>query len=109
MTASSFHVAKLIRDDKDERLKAQHHCMFRLLVWGAFVVALGLAFGGVQAMTIPAPEKAFVQVGQLAILSCNLSFAKMVRDQQEVRKLTQAGGEGAAGGSCGAGSCAWCG
>ena len=109
MCASSFHVAKLIRDDKDEKLKAQHHCMFRLLVWGAFVIALGLAFIGVQVMTIPAPEKAYIQVGQLAILSCNLSFAKMIRDGQEVRKLTQAGAPAENNTSCGAGSCAWCG
>mmetsp|Transcript_41558 Transcript_41558/g.137717 ORF Transcript_41558/g.137717 Transcript_41558/m.137717 type:complete len:317 (+) Transcript_41558:75-1025(+) len=89
MMTSSFHLAKLIRDQADPVLAKDVHLAFVFLVWASFAVACTIGFGGVQMMTIPEPKRRFLTNGLLFMLSSTLSTAKLVRDRAEVRKLAK--------------------
>jgi len=98
MTASSFHLAKLIRDKnavKEGQNVIAPHESFTALVVISWLLSVGLAFGGLQVMkNLDKMHRTFVLTGMAYILASVINLAKSVRDQQEMRGILLAGDGG---------------
>jgi len=95
MVASSFHLAKLIRDKnavKEGQNVITPHQSFTALVYISWSLSVGLAFGGLQVMEgLDKMHRTFVLTGMAYILASVINLAKSVRDQQEMRVILENG------------------
>ncbi|MDK2124907.1 YiaA/YiaB family inner membrane protein [Parachitinimonas caeni] len=84
---SAFSVAKLIRDNRDERVDTG---AWMVTVWVGFAVAVGLTGWGLYRMTIPEGQRAYMIVSWLFLMSSVFTLAKTVRDKQDADMLEHA-------------------
>jgi len=87
--ASSFHLAKLVRDRNDpmkaKELKAQF--AFQILVGLSSVLSFCILVGGICIMPLDISKKMFLVVGCGLVLSTAFFLAKHVRDSLELQQL----------------------
>jgi hypothetical protein len=77
---STFAVAKMVRDNRDEKIDTGSWVM---TVWIAFLSAVAMTAWGLFRMTIGDWEKGFMVVSWLFLVSTAFTLAKTVRDKQE--------------------------
>jgi hypothetical protein len=85
---SAFNTAKLVRDLADPVLAENANCPFVIMTACSFLGALTIGIGGVFYMPIPDPKKRFITNGLCFCVASSFALAKMVRDRNEVQKLT---------------------
>jgi hypothetical protein len=89
--ASSFHLAKLVRDRADpmksKELRTQ--LPFQALVVIASVSSFSVLLGGIFLMPLKTPKKVFLVVGSGFMLSTAFFLAKHVRDQLELKNVLE--------------------
>lgn len=81
---ASFTLAKMIRDNRDERIDTGAWVM---TVWIGFAVAVLLTAWGLFRMNIGDWEKSYMVVSWLFLVTTVFSLAKTVRDKQEADLL----------------------
>merc|ERR1712006_34097 len=91
MTASSFHLAKLIRD-KNAASEGQNviapYRSYAAFVYISWFLSVGLAFGGLQVMEgLDKMHRTFVLTGMAYVLASVINLAKSIRDNQEMRAV----------------------
>jgi len=83
--SAAFVLAKYVRDQ--EKSKAEGRAagvpMFRLVVWGGFLLAMALTGWGLLRMEINETYKAFLGVSWLYLITCTFTLAKTSRDAYE--------------------------
>ncbi len=77
---SAFTLAKMIRDNRDERVDTTPWIM---TVWIGFLVTVVLTAWGLFRMKIGTWEKSYMVVSWLFLVSAAFTLAKLVRDKQE--------------------------
>ena len=87
---SAFTLAKMIRDNRDERVDTAPWIM---TVWIGFSVAVALTAWGLFRMKIGTWEKGYMVVSWLFLVSTAFTLAKLVRDKQEADILESSGAE----------------
>jgi hypothetical protein len=85
---SAFNIAKLVRDLADPVLAQNANCPFVIMTVCSFLGALILGVGGVFYMPIPDSKKRFIVNGLCFCVASSFALAKLVRDRNEVQKLT---------------------
>lgn len=87
--ASSFHLAKLVRDRMDATKGAElaKQKPFQLLVVLSSLLSTGMLLVGIIVMPLDVPKKLFLFTGASFVLSASFFLAKNVRDRQEAEKL----------------------
>jgi hypothetical protein len=75
--SSAFALAKFVRDNEGRRVDTP---LWGLVVWGGFVLAMGLTGWGLVRMEISPPYKAFLGVCWLFLISSVFTLAKTLRD-----------------------------
>lgn len=82
--SAAFVLAKFVRDNESAtRRGAGDTPMWKLVVWGGFVVAMGLTGWGLLGMDINITYKAFLGVSWLYLITTAFTLAKMLRDRHE--------------------------
>ncbi len=81
---ASFTLAKMIRDNRDQRIDTG---AWVITVWAGFAMAVSLTAWGLFRMAIGECEKACMIVAWLFLLNTVFSVAKLVRDKQEADLL----------------------
>jgi len=76
-----FVLAKFVRDTAQERGKGSP--LFKVVVWGGFLVAMGLTGWGLIRMEISDNYKAFLGVCWLYLVTTAFTLAKTLRDRYE--------------------------
>lgn len=76
-----FVLAKFVRDTAQERGKGSP--LFKVVVWGGFLVAMGLTGWGLLRMEITDNYKAFLGVCWLYLVTTAFTLAKTLRDRYE--------------------------
>lgn len=83
--SAAFVLAKFVRDN--EAAQAQGRVadtpLFKLVVWGGFLLAMTLTGWGLLHMTINDTYKAFLGVSWLYLITCTFTLAKTLRDRHE--------------------------
>jgi len=87
---SAFTLAKMIRDNRDERVDTPPWIM---TVWVGFIVAVVLTAWGLFRMNIGTWEKGYMVVSWLFLVSTAFTLAKSIRDKQEADILESSGAE----------------
>lgn len=87
---ASFTLAKMIRDNRDERTDTPSWVM---TVWVGFFVAVMLTAWGLFRMKIGDWEKGYMIVSWLFLVSTVFTLAKSVRDKQEADILESSASE----------------
>jgi hypothetical protein len=86
--SAAFVLAKFVRDNESAaRRGAGDTPMWKLVVWGGFVVAMGLTGWGLSGMDINVTYKAFLGVSWLYLITTAFTLAKMLRDRHEADLL----------------------
>ena len=79
-----FVLAKFVRDNqRGAAAGAGDTPMWRLVVWGGFLTAMGLTGWGLVRMEINDTYKAFLGVSWLFLISSAFTLAKTLRDRHE--------------------------
>ena len=78
--SAAFALAKFIRDNATRAVDTP---LWRLVVWGGFVLAMTLTAWGLVQMEINPAYKAFLGVGWLFLISACFTLAKTLRDAHE--------------------------
>jgi hypothetical protein len=78
--SSSFVLAKCIRDNQYHRVDTT---AWRVQVWAAFAIAVGLTGWGVQWLELPDPDRDYLVASGLFLLSATFTLTKTVRDKHE--------------------------
>jgi len=78
--SSAFALAKFIRDNEGRRVDTP---MWRGVVWGAFLLAMGLTGWGLWRMAIQPVWQAYLLVAWLFLISSVFTLAKTLRDAYE--------------------------
>ena len=81
--SAAFVLAKYVRDNQGGAAAAGDTPMWRFVVWGGFVVAMGLTGWGLLTMMINPTYKAFLGVSWLYMITTAFTLAKMLRDKHE--------------------------
>jgi hypothetical protein len=83
--SAAFVLAKFVRDNEKSRVQggATDSPMFRLVVWGGFLIAMALTGWGLVRMEIHETYKAFLGVSWLYLITCTFTLAKTLRDAHE--------------------------
>ena len=81
--SATFVLAKFVRDHDDARNAGGDTPMWRFVVWGGFVIAMGLTGWGLMNMEISPTYKAFLGVSWLYLITTAFTLAKMLRDRHE--------------------------
>ncbi|MGE4240313.1 YiaA/YiaB family inner membrane protein [Ramlibacter sp.] len=83
--SAAFVLAKFVRDNDSARRERRpaDTPMFKLVVWGAFFLAMALTGWGLVRMEINETYKAFLSVSWLYLITCTFTLAKMLRDRHE--------------------------
>lgn len=86
---AAFTLAKMIRDNRDERIDTGAWIM---TVWIGFFVAVVLTAWGLFRMKIGDWEKAYMVVSWIFLVNMVFTVAKTVRDKQEADVLESSSG-----------------
>jgi hypothetical protein len=78
--SAAFALAKFIRDNEGRVVDTP---LWRLVVWGAFVLAMTLTGWGLLQMEISPAYKAFLGVSWLFLISTAFTLAKTLRDAHD--------------------------
>jgi hypothetical protein len=83
--SAAFVLAKFVRDNDKARREGRpaDTPMFRLVVWGGFLLAMALTAWGLMRMEINETYKAFLGVSWLYLITCTFTLAKTLRDAHE--------------------------
>ena len=82
--SAAFVLAKFVRDSQRGAIAgAGDTPMWRLVVWGGFLTAMGLTAWGLVRMDINDTYKAFLGVSWLFLISSAFTLAKTLRDRHE--------------------------
>jgi len=82
--SAAFVLAKFVRDNQSGATPgAGDTPMWKLVVWGGFLTAMGLTGWGLLRMEIGDNYKAFLGVSWLFLISSAFTLAKMLRDRHE--------------------------
>ena len=81
--SATFMLSKFVRDNQSSRRGAGDTPLWKLVVWGAFAVAMGLTGWGLVGMEINVTYKAFLGVSWLYLITSAFTLAKMLRDRYE--------------------------
>jgi hypothetical protein len=83
--SAAFALAKFVRDNQHGAAAgAGDTPMWKLVVWGGFLTAMGLTGWGLLRMEISETYKAFLGVSWLFLISSAFTLAKALRDRHEV-------------------------
>jgi hypothetical protein len=90
--SNAFVLAKFVRDNQPQLGKrpsgrAADTPLFRYVIWGGFMLAMGLTGWGLLRMEISETYKAFLGVCWLYLITCAFTLAKMLRDRHEADLL----------------------
>ena len=85
---AAFAVAKTIRDNRDGQVDTKSWVM---TVWVAFAAAVALTAWGLWRMNIPGPEKNYMMVSWLFLVSSTFTLAKTIRDGHEAELMERSG------------------
>ena len=88
--STAFALAKFVRDNEGKTVDTP---MWKLVVWGGFVLAMALTGWGLWRMGIQPVWKAYLLVSWLFLISSVFTLAKMLRDAHEA-DLQQARAQG---------------
>ena len=78
--SAAFALAKFIRDNEGRAVDTP---LWRLVVWGAFALAMALTGWGLAQMEINPAYKAFLGVSWLFLISAAFTLAKTLRDAHD--------------------------
>jgi hypothetical protein len=78
--SSTFALAKFVRDNEGARVDSP---MWKGVVWGAFLIAMGLTAWGLLRMQIQPVWQAYLLVSWLFLISSTFTLAKTLRDAYE--------------------------
>ncbi len=83
--SAAFVLAKYVRDQEKTQAegKLADTPMFKLVVWGGFVLAMSLTGWGLWRMEVNETYKAFLGVSWLYLITCTFTLAKTLRDRHE--------------------------
>jgi len=85
--STAFALAKFIRDNEGTEGRrsgtAGDTPLWKLVVWGGFVVAMALTGWGLWGMEINPTYKAYLGVSWLYLITTAFTLAKMLRDRHE--------------------------
>lgn len=82
--SAAFVLAKFVRDSQHGAMPgAGDTPMWKLVVWGGFLTAMGLTGWGLLRMDISDTYRAFLGVSWLFLISCAFTLAKTLRDRHE--------------------------
>ena len=82
--SAAFVLAKFVRDSQRGAIAgAGDTPMWRLVVWGGFLTAMGLTAWGLVRMDINDTYKAFLGVSWLFLITSAFTLAKTLRDRHE--------------------------
>lgn len=83
--SAAFVLAKFVRDNEKTSAegRATDTPMFKFVVWGGFVLAVGLTSWGLLRMEVNDTYKAFLGVSWLYLITCTFTLAKTLRDRHE--------------------------
>lgn len=83
--SAAFVLAKYVRDQEKSRIEGRmiDTPMFKLVVWGGFLLAMSLTGWGLWRMEINETYKAFLGVSWLYLITCSFTLAKTLRDRHE--------------------------
>ncbi len=86
--SAAFVLAKFVRDNESTSRRGggqggKDVPMWKLVVWGGFMVAMGLTGWGLLGMEINVTYKAFLGVSWLYLITTAFTLAKMLRDRHE--------------------------
>ncbi|MDB5828473.1 MAG: YiaAB two helix domain protein [Variovorax sp.] len=88
--SAAFVLAKFVRDNQRDEGDAAGSVpaagdtpMWKLVVWGGFITAMGLTAWGLVRMDINDAYKAFLGVSWLFLISSAFTLAKTLRDRHE--------------------------
>jgi len=82
--SAAFVLAKFVRDSqRGASASAGDAPMWKLVVWGGFLTAMGLTGWGLLRMEISETYKAFLGVSWLFLISTAFTLAKALRDRHE--------------------------
>ena len=80
-----FVLSKAVRDSHQAALTGEAETpMWRLVVWGGFLLAMSLTGWGLWRMEVHETYKAFLGVSWLYLITCTFTLAKTLRDHHEV-------------------------
>lgn len=84
-----FVLSKSIRDEEksDQDGRNADLPMFKVMVWGGFLLAMALTAWGLWRMDISQSYKAFLGVSWLYLITCSFTLAKTLRDRHEADLL----------------------
>lgn len=82
--SAAFVLAKFVRDQQTTSAEAKDTPMFKLVVWGGFLLAMSLTGWGLWRMEVHETYKAFLGVSWLYLIACTFTLAKTLRDHHEV-------------------------
>ncbi len=81
--SAAFVLAKYVRDQEKAQSELKDTPMFKLVVWGGFVLAMSLTGWGLWRMEVNDTYKAFLGVSWLYLITCTFTLAKTLRDRHE--------------------------
>lgn len=81
--SAAFVLAKYVRDQEKTQGELKDTPMFKLVVWGGFVLAMSLTGWGLWRMEVNDTYKAFLGVSWLYLITCTFTLAKTLRDRHE--------------------------
>ena len=83
--SAAFVLAEYVRDQEKSANegKMADTPMFKLVVWGGFVLAMSLTGWGLWRMEVNDTYKAFLGVSWLYLITCTFTLAKTLRDKHE--------------------------
>ena len=82
---TAFVLAKLVRDIEQVAAAGAvtDSPLFNYMVWAGFSMAMALTARGLMRMQISQTYKAFLGVSWLYLITCAITLAKLLRDQQD--------------------------
>ncbi len=83
--STAFVLAKYVRDEEKSKRESKtiDTPMFKLVVWGGFLLAMSLTSWGLMRMEVNDTYKAFLGVSWLYLITCSFTLAKTLRDKHE--------------------------
>jgi hypothetical protein len=83
--SAAFMLAKSVRDRENASAEGRQTeiPLFKLVVWGGFLLAMALTGWGLWRMAIHETYKAFLGVSWLYLITCTFTLAKTLRDRHE--------------------------
>lgn len=81
--SAAFVLAKYVRNQEKTQSELKDTPMFKLVVWGGFVLAMSLTGWGLWRMGVNDTYKTLLGVSWLYLITCTFTLAKTLRDRHE--------------------------